>query len=194
MTTIYLVRHGQSQANEAGIMQGSQIDTPLTELGKEQALFAKEKLQGIFFDQSYASPLKRAKQTAKIITRKDPRLDKRLLEFDYGSWDGQKLSDIYQKYAQYFDENYNLLPNSWEASGGQTYVEVTTKVKSFLTDVQKKHKNETILVVSHGFTIKLLVAYLLDIGKLESLNEPANASVTKIVLKNDTQTLFYYGK
>ena len=85
MTTIYCVRHGQSEANLAQIMQGSKIDTPLTKLGKKQALAAKAKLATVSFDAVYASPLKRAVQTAKLISSATPTLDDRLVEFDYGT-------------------------------------------------------------------------------------------------------------
>ena len=137
MTTIYCVRHGQSEANLAQIMQGSKIDTPLTKLGKQQALAAKAKLATVSFDAVYASPLKRAVQTAKLISSATPTLDDRLVEFDYGTWDGQLLSDLYTQYPTYFDEHRNLLPNSWEVSGGPTYAQVTTKLESFLAEVTK---------------------------------------------------------
>lgn len=89
MTTIYCVRHGQSEANLAQIMQGSKIDTPLTKLGQQQALAAKAKLANVSFDAVYASPLKRAVQTANLISSTTPTLDERLVEFDYGTWNGQ---------------------------------------------------------------------------------------------------------
>lgn len=194
MTTIYCVRHGQSEANLAQIMQGSKIDTPLTKLGQQQALAAKAKLANVSFDAVYASPLKRAVQTAKLISSTAPTLDERLVEFDYGTWDGQLLTDLYAQYPMYFDEHHNLLPNSWEVSGGTTYAQVTAKLESFLAEVTKKHPAQTLLVVSHGFTLKLLAALLLDIGNLQNLSEPANASLTKLLVTPDTQTLVYYGK
>lgn len=194
MTTIYCVRHGQSEANLAQIMQGSKIDTPLTKLGQQQALAAKAKLANVSFDAVYASPLKRAVQTANLISSTTPTLDERLVEFDYGTWNGQLLTDLYAQYPMYFDEHHNLLPNSWEVSGGSTYAQVTAKLESFLAEVTKKHPDQTLLVVSHGFTLKLLAALLLDIGNLQNLSEPANASLTKLLVTPDTQTLVYYGK
>lgn len=194
MTTIYCVRHGQSEANLAQIMQGSKIDTPLTKLGKQQALAAKAKLATVSFDAIYASPLKRAVQTAKLISSATPTLDDRLVEFDYGTWDGQLLADLYTQYPTYFDEHHNLLPNSWEVSEGPTYAQVTAKLESFLAEVTKKHPDQTLLVVSHGFTLKLLAALLLDIRNLQNLSEPANASLTKLLVTPTTKTLVYYGK
>lgn len=175
-------------------MQGSKIDTPLTKLGKQQALAAKAKLATVSFDAVYASPLKRAVQTAKLISSATPTLDDRLVEFDYGTWDGQLLADLYTQYPTYFDEHHNLLPNSWEVSGGPTYAQVTAKLESFLAEVTKKHPDQTLLVVSHGFTLKLLAALLLDIRNLQNLSEPANASLTKLLVTPATKTLVYYGK
>ena len=56
MTTFYIIRHGQSEANAKGILQGSQIDTPLTELGRSQAQVTLSKLGTDNFDAIYASP------------------------------------------------------------------------------------------------------------------------------------------
>lgn len=64
----------------------------------------------------------------------------------------------------------------------------------FLAEVTKKHPDQTLLVVSHGFTLKLLAALLLDIRNLQNLSEPANASLTKLLVTPATKTLVYYGK
>ena len=66
---IYVVRHGQTDWNLEGRFQG-RIDIPLNEKGKSQAKKTKEKLEGIKFDKVFSSPLKRALETAKIITEK----------------------------------------------------------------------------------------------------------------------------
>ena len=100
MTTFYIIRHGQSEANAKGILQGSQIDTPLTELGRSQAQVTLSKLGTDNFDAIYASPLLRAAQTATIIGGSDKTItfDPRLKEYDYGTWDGEIEADIWQKY------------------------------------------------------------------------------------------------
>jgi broad specificity phosphatase PhoE len=64
---IYVVRHGQTDWNLEGRFQG-RIDIPLNEKGKNQAKKTKEKLEGIEFDKVFSSPLKRALETAQIIT------------------------------------------------------------------------------------------------------------------------------
>ena len=97
MTTLYIVRHGQSHATATGILQGSQIDTPLTEKGRQQASLVRQQLQSrkIFFDLVVVSPLLRAAQTAAIIAPQVTTIfDNRLKEFDYVTWDGQLGKNI----------------------------------------------------------------------------------------------------
>ena len=64
---IYFVRHGQTEWNKIGKMQGHK-DIELNDEGREQAQVVKEKLQGIKFDKVFSSPLIRATETAKIIS------------------------------------------------------------------------------------------------------------------------------
>lgn len=195
MTTLYIVRHGQSEANKAGILQGSKIDTPLTAKGRKQAYTVQQQLQTLNFAKVYASPLLRAAQTAHIIAGETTTTyDWRLKEYDYGAWDGQLLKDIHQKYARFFDSQQNLLPNSDKVSHGETFTEVTERLQAFFKELAVKHNNEKILVVSHGFTIKLMLDAVLGIKNLVNLNEPSNAGVTKIELTPESMTLLYFNQ
>lgn len=198
MTVIYLVRHGQSQANARGIWQGAQIDTPLTELGRSQALNTKRHLEaeGAAFSAVYSSPLLRAGETAGIIAGEDCPItfDSRLKEFDYGKWDGMYWKDILEKYSEFFDASENLLPDSWEVTGGETYDEVKVRLQRFFEDLTERHPDDSVLVVSHGFTIKLILDLFLNIGSLVNVNEPSNAGITKFILKNGARTLVYFNK
>lgn len=197
MTVIYLVRHGQSQANSKGIWQGAQIDTPLTELGRTQAQNTKRHLEeeGAVFSAVYSSPLLRAGETAGIIApNQNITFDSRLKEFDYGIWDGMYWQDILERYSEFFDASENLLPNSWEVTGGETYDEVKERLQQFFDELTDKHPDESVLVVSHGFTIKLILDLFLNIGNLVNLNEPTNAGITKFILKNGARTLVYFNR
>lgn len=196
MTKLYIVRHGQSQANAKGILQGSKIDTPLTTKGIDQARATKEALATINFSKVVASPLLRAAQTASIIAGFDKTItfDPRLVEYDYGHWDGMLEADVWSKYPQYFDAKHNLLPNSWEQSGGDSYDEVKAKIAELFAELVKKYPNDSVLIVSHGFTIKLMLDYVLGITNLVNMNEPINAAVSLIELTDDSQTLVYFNR
>ncbi|GKS82221.1 phosphoglycerate mutase [Ligilactobacillus pabuli] len=198
MPILYIVRHGQSQANAHQIMQGAQVNTPLSTKGQNQARQTAAKLSEVEFTAIFASPLARAAQTAQII-RPDQTVtyDWRLREFDYGQWDGQLTWKLRQDHPQFFDENQNLLPGSQVLSGGETHAQALARLRSFFqTTVSSLPSDARVLIVSHGYTIKLIVALLLglDDQHVATLNEPDNAGVTKISWSTKTQTLLAYNQ
>ena len=100
---IYVVRHGQTDWNLEGRFQG-RIDIPLNEKGKSQAKKTKEKLEGIKFDKVFSSPLKRALETAKIITDEPIDIDDRIIERCNGQLEG-KLKTECENMVDFTDEN-----------------------------------------------------------------------------------------
>lgn len=196
MSTFYIVRHGQSIANSQKIMQGAMIDTPLTTTGQAQAHKTAAKLSQHNFTQVFASPLLRAAQTAQIIVPKATiTYDWRLREFDYGLWDGQKTTQLWREYAQFFDKNHNLLPGSQEYSHGETHSQAKARLLSFFDETtQKLPQDAQVLLVSHGYTIKLIVDIILDIDNLTALNEPTNVGITRIEWTSQSHTLKYFNR
>lgn len=190
---LYLVRHGQSKANAAHILQGAKVDTSLTSKGRQQAELTKDRLVNHHFDRVYVSPLRRASETAQIIVGQSTTLtyDPRLVEFDYGSWDGQKIEDLLDQYPEYFHDLVHF-GQSWKISGGEHYQQAQARLQSFMADLNDD-ADEKVLVVSHGMTIKLWVALLLGLKHPENLAEPVNASVTKISLTYGQPILKIYG-
>ena len=87
-----------------------------------------------------------------------------------------------------------MLPNSWETSGGDTYDEVKAKIAALFSDLVAKYPDEAVLVVSHGFTIKLMLDYVLGINNLVNMNEPLNAAVSLVELTDSSQTLVYFNR
>ena len=90
---IYFVRHGQTDWNKAGRIQGH-TNTELNNEGRKQAQIVKEKLNGIKFDKVFASPLKRAKETAQIISEQEIVFDDRLKERCNGELEGKIKTEI----------------------------------------------------------------------------------------------------
>ena len=93
---IYIVRHGKTALNSARVMQG-RIDCPLNEEGRKQAEEAARSLRenGVTFSFVFSSPLTRAVQTAEIIAgSKEMTTDERLLEMDYGPYEGSDLTNL----------------------------------------------------------------------------------------------------
>jgi broad specificity phosphatase PhoE len=104
--TVTLVRHGQTERSSRGAYSG-QLDVPLTSLGREQAQRCAERLAGTDVDALYTSPLVRALQTAQAIahaTSVSLTIDDRLIEVDYGPFEGLDRESARETFGQAFDD------------------------------------------------------------------------------------------
>lgn len=139
---LYILRHGQTDYNKEGIFQG-QNDIELNEEGIRQAKTAAKSLKDIKFDKVYVSPLKRALQTAKIVTDNELEVDNRIIERSFGKLEGKKTIPDYEKRIEEF--------------GIETLEDLEKRVESFLSVVFQKYKgNENILVVTHGGVAQII--------------------------------------
>lgn len=150
MTTVYMVRHGETDWNRAHRMQGWS-DIPLNERGKEQAAFAAKALASVPLDVIYTSPLKRAEKTAEIIRgeRKIPLFaEKGFIEINLGKWDGHTPDEMDVLYPGQYDI-WRSTPGDVHIDGGETFAKVQERAwKAFLSMVDKE-KGKHILLVSH---------------------------------------------
>lgn len=152
---LYVIRHGQTEWNVLKKMQGSS-DIPLNEKGIAQAKQAKEKLNDVVFDLAFSSPLMRAKQTAEIVS---PYLnvitDRRLAERAYGEFEGKDTGS-----PELNREKIWMLDQPFNPPTVETLDELRARVYSFLDSI-KPHKGKTILIATHGGTIRLIIEYFL---------------------------------
>lgn len=173
--TFYIVRHGQSVANRDKIIAG-QMDSPLTELGKKQALEAKEKLSDVKFDIVYSSDLVRAIETASIIMGNtvDRRHQlKSLRERSYGKIEG-KPSELWSKIYNEFDTMYGSLDleERWTKDYAD-YIENNKQLYDRFMDGLKSialnQPNKTVLIGTHGGCIRMS---LIGLGYIEESKLP----------------------
>jgi probable phosphoglycerate mutase len=152
---IYLVRHGQTEFNLIGRMQGA-LDSALTELGRDQARRLGRLLAGLTADEGdwtlVASPQGRAQATAALIREAIggglPReTDGRLREISLGSWDGLTLEDIELAYPGALD---GLDRYGWQfkSPDGETYEAISGRLAEWLAEAQASGRK--LIVVSHG--------------------------------------------
>jgi broad specificity phosphatase PhoE len=168
MNKIYIVRHGQDQDNASGLLNGHR-DTTLTAIGREQANQIAQKIKdsNLTFDKIYSSPLERAYKTAEIIadalhSSKPEKIDL-LIERDFGIMSGQKVSDIDILCSPHTLKT-DTITYFLEAEGAETFPQVQDRARKFLEFIQNNHKDEAILLVTHGDLGKMLYAdyYNLD--------------------------------
>ena len=159
--TFYFIRHGRTVWNEQGLMQGHG-DSPLTAQGILSAQKAGIALQQTPFVAAYSSLLKRTIDTAEhIIGNRDIPLfqHKGLNEQFFGKWEGQQVELLREQteFQQMVSDptNYKALSN-----GGETYEKLAERALNALHDIIKIHDSGNILIVSHGHTLRLLIALL----------------------------------
>ena len=173
MTTLILVRHGESEWNRAGRIQG-QINSPLTDLGINQAKAIREYLSGILLNQQleiYTSPLDRALQTAEIIAQgidypsRKIIIEERLNDFNLGEISGtfgwDKVAEIFPEQAQLRLQD----PMRFHPSGGESGAEFEARLRSLLEDLMDDGTLK--LMVSHGIVNKFIRGILKNLSGKE---------------------------
>ena len=162
MTTLLLIRHGESEWNRAGRIQG-QADTPLTDVGIGQAQAISRYLAGVLNGQRfkiYSSPLSRARQTATIIAETlayDSAaidVDERLNDYDQGVISGTHGWDVV---AENYPELARLRledPLSYHPPGGESGADFRARLSDFLDDLNDDKIIH--LIVSHGIVNKYI--------------------------------------
>ncbi|MDA1475998.1 histidine phosphatase family protein [Bacillus changyiensis] len=148
MTAICLIRHGETDWNSQGRLQG-RTDIPLNETGKRQAKETGEFLKGTSWDLIITSPLKRAKETAEIINQY-LHLDiiemEDFIERNYGDAEGMPFADRMKLYP---DKNY---PNQ------ETKEALAARLMAGIDKISEQYPKQKILLVAHGAAIHTLLS------------------------------------
>ncbi len=151
---IYIIRHGQTEVNRRQALQG-RSDLPLNDAGIAQAQRAAEGLKGISIAHVFTSPLKRAMQTAKIIAPDTlPVVDERLIEMDYGPYEGMDLNNLPPEVLTFFrDFIHNPAPNGMEPLSS-----VMERAGDFMRSIRNLDGN--ILISTHAIAMKGILEVL----------------------------------
>jgi probable phosphoglycerate mutase len=157
MTTLYLVRHGQTLWNVEGRYQG-QLDPPLNEKGHQQALATAESLAPLGFEAIYSSDLARARQTAEALADKiglPIQLDPRLREINQGEWQGVLIDDIRTRWPR---KIYGWEHDPWRhhPPGGEHLEALQARLFAAIDEIIARHPQGVVAVFSHKLPIALL--------------------------------------
>lgn len=174
--TLLLVRHGQSEWNAAGLMQGQTAHVPLTPLGHSQAAEAAEELAALSPGALISSDLLRAVQTAEHCSRATGlpiTTATALREQGYGVLEGRPSRELWDV-VDWTDAH-------WSAEGGESLAELHGRVAAYLKDLCAEPPADVIALVTHGDTIRAVQAVVAGLGPdAMPVITPHNGSVTRV--------------
>jgi broad specificity phosphatase PhoE len=177
---IAFARHGQTELNRGGRLQG-RIDAPLSALGVQQAEALGHGFAAAPVTRVLCSPLQRARDTAAAIAaehRLELEVDDRLIELDYGAWDGLLLADVPPADWAAWRTDPEFAP-----PGGERLSDVAARVASFCTEVLTA---DLVVAVSHVSPIKAAVCNALRVDDRSTWRMQLDvASVTRIGRRPD---------
>ena len=157
---LYIIRHAETEYNRKGIIQGSEVDSDINDVGESQANSFYEYYKNINFDKIYVSDLKRTFQTIRRFTEKGSSYEK-LKEFNEISWGvNQGKSDDLEDYARLIDTWLTgNLDNKFEE--GESPNEMSVRlVKGFNKVLNDDH--DTVLLCIHGRALRILLSKIID--------------------------------
>ncbi|WP_010273120.1 histidine phosphatase family protein [Paenibacillus senegalensis] len=186
-TVGYFVRHGETEWNVEGKLQGHQ-DSPLTAHGRYQAACLQRVMKDVPLNAIYSSPSRRAEHTAEVIRGNHPvpiKLCEELREIHMGSWEGRRHEELHKEAAfQCFWSQPHLFK---AVHGGETFDELKERVIPAAESLLRQHKGDHILIVTHSITLKMIMNSFLNRPLDELWNPPVlqPASLSKVVWEDD---------
>ncbi len=194
---VVILRHGTTELNKNGIIQGSSVDPDLSEDGREHAQKAAKNFNPDEFDVIYASPLKRAQETARIFVGPDKKIitDPRLRELNYGAWDGKPVKEYKEKYPDAFDYRglltdamYNYNPSA------ESRADFEKRIGEFFDDLYQQHPDDKVLVVCHGVVSRMIAAHYLTNGDISRFDQMENCGLAKMHIDDKIQRLVFWNR
>ncbi len=168
MPRVFLLRHGQTDHNANGIMQGT-LDVPLNDLGRQQARYAAAWLQQEQVHGVYCSNLQRARLTAQPIADLHGcplQIEPALGEMDVGAWQGLTYRQAEQQYPEQWQALMNE-PMHTPRPGGESFADVYRRVIDWWQRVIEPARDGCYCVVTHGVPVRSILAYALDIDPVD---------------------------
>jgi len=195
-TTLYLVRHGQTEWNTQHRMQGRK-DSPLTPLGVRQAEQLGEALRDVCFDIVCTSSSGRARHTAQLVRGHqvaDIVVYDELQEIDMGHWEGLTQEEIKASEPERLEQFWKE-PDLFEGRTGESFHDAKQRALACLNGIVDAYPGKTILIVTHSATLKLLMAHW-EGRPMRDLWEPPflqPASLCKVALRDGRPEIILYG-
>jgi broad specificity phosphatase PhoE len=162
MARMLLVRHGATARTAEDRFSGDE-GVDLSEEGRAQVRALAERLERVAIAAVYASPFSRTRETAHLLGQShglEIALRDGLKEIGHGHWEGLSRCEVEQRFPEEY-EAWEADPFSFAPGGGEAGVSVLARALPVIREIVVSHPNDTVLVVSHKATIRLLLASLL---------------------------------
>jgi len=164
MTSVYLIRHGQTAWNKEEIFRG-RADIPLNEIGFREAELVGEYLKGMEIHAIYSSPLSRARETARRIAqffnlKVQPLVG--IVDMHFGRWEGRPLKEV-QTYDREIYLQWREKPHLVRIPDSESLDEVRVRAMAALGEVIQYHQGKNLVLVSHRVINKVIICGILGI-------------------------------
>ena len=203
---IYVMRHGETDSNVLGLLQGSS-DRQLNENGIDLAELTGAAMQDIHFDRCYCSPLQRAAETAMIVLNRSGNkhtpviFEDRLKEINMGDWEGKHFRTDEdgvdpEAMKKFFEDTFSFpgFPN------GESISSLMERTQGFLKELAGSDDGSTVLVSTHGTALRAMLNFLYDDpSDFWHGHVPYNCAVSLVEVKDGEMKLIeddriYYDK
>ena len=161
MLNIYLIRHGETAWNADNNRYCGRTDIPLTEKGLKQAEILRQQLGSVKWDGVFSSPLQRAFTTAQIASGSAVIKDDRLIEADFGLWEGKTKDEFLAENEQLWTSWMNDPAKNRAGGTGESGAEIVQRVNDFFQSLQKQHSTGNFLVAAHNGVNRLFLSHKL---------------------------------
>jgi broad specificity phosphatase PhoE len=184
--TLYLLRHGETEASRTGGYCGK-LDIELSAEGRLMAEDFASAYAGHSFAGVYASPLRRTRDTVAPLCRatgRTPEFREGLRELEYGAWEGLSPEAVSRDHGE--DYLRWLADAGWNApTGGERGIDVGLRAMAVLEEIWRNHPDGDVLVVSHKATIRILLCQLIgvDLGRYRDRINVSVASLSVVEMR-----------
>ena len=170
---LIIVRHGRTEANASGLLQGQRINPGLDDLGRRQAAALAAALPGVA--RVVASPLLRTQETAAAFGL-PVEVDERWIELDYGALDGTPVAEVPPSLWKAWQADIDFCPDA-----GESLAQLGVRVRAAAADLVEDAARHDVVVVTHVSPIKAALAWALGVGDEVSWRAfVAPASITRV--------------
>ncbi|NGP86848.1 alpha-ribazole phosphatase [Fodinibius halophilus] len=186
---VYLIRHTTPDIDE-GICYGQKDIGLAVDYAKEVNILKGKLPKGFHNHTVYSSPLKRCHKLANDLASDDVITDERLMELDFGNWEGRRWDDIPQGELGPWMENFVEI----ESPGGESYQQLNNRVVDWWQELIKEEP-EHLLVATHGGVIRCLISQVLGIPLENSFRLAVDyGSVSKISRQHNRNSVAYINR